>query len=171
MKSKYVNKKEDLFAFFSLNKDNRINFFSVESIFTHYFLFITSSALFLFFFNRGTIFNAGFPLLIGTMFFITRNRVNKNSIDILWYLCLFWIGFTWIINDYPNKLPLIINCILTQICYMFAYWIGRCSSKNYIQEIIKKSYFPLLLVCSIGIYLYISPVSYTHLTLPTNSRV
>lgn len=153
-------KKEHMVKFLSLDKGNRIKIFSVDSIFVNYFLLITVSELFLIFANKSTIINVGLPLVIFILSYRSYSVKKKNIIDILWYLSMFWIVFTWIINSFPHQMTLIFYSFFGQIAYMLAYWIGRCSKKQYLEEIIRKSYFPLLVTCTIGIYCYISPPSW-----------
>ena len=96
------------------------------------------------------------PMVIYALFFFFKKGKRRHSLlDSLWWLLFLWPFFTWITNDYPHKLELILRCFSEQISYMFVYWIVRNKTYINVANIIKSAYLPLILTVIIGIYCFI----------------
>lgn len=64
--------------------------------------------------------------------------------------------FTWTINDYPNKLILVLRCFGSQIAFMMFYWVGK-NGKTDIYLFFRKAIIPLSICCIIGFYFFFFP--------------
>ena len=64
--------------------------------------------------------------------------------------------FTWIINDYPNKIILILRCFGSQIAFMMFYLVGKNGNTD-IYLFFRKSIIPLSICCIIGFYFFFFP--------------
>ena len=125
---------------------------------------ITIAAVLNLFTGIGWLTTLVLPIILYYILLSKPFQDSYNCMDFLWLLMLVWMVSTWIYNDYPNKGILSLRCIIGQIGYMMAYWIARKSKLNYNTLIIQKSYFPLTIVCIIGIYcFFMKPEWYTHL--------
>lgn len=103
-----------------------------------------------------------FPLCGYILFFNYLKLQYKPSggiCDIIVLLMFVWIVVTWIFNDYgdANKMMLIIRCLMSQVCFMLFYYIGK-QTKGYIFfDDIQK---PLLVCCILGLYFFFLPPSW-----------
>lgn len=133
-----------------------IRFFSATSIFRNYFLWFTLGTIVNIIFHKGYIISILMPIIIYYLAFKKQNRrVYINWLDVIWITYFIENIITWFINDYAYKPELVFRYFMGQGAYMFAYWIGRRSKENYLENIIKKAYVPLIVTALFGIYAYV----------------
>lgn len=126
-------------------------------IIENYFLLLTINAIIFLLIPKLAIFEyIVFPLccyIIGVKYL----PKNKTSIfDIIIMIIIIWMCFTWIINDYPNKIILILRCLGSQIAFMMFYLVGK-NARSDVYIFFRKSIIPLSICCIIGIYFFFLP--------------
>lgn len=95
-----------------------------------------------------------FPVLLYYLAFGSKKSFS-GIFDIIVYSILSCMLFTWLCNDYPNKLSLIFRCVIGEISYILAYFIGkRC---EILSIIVDKAKVPLLICSIIGIIWFFRP--------------
>ena len=149
---------KDIRTFFSsLKLSNIVGWFNVEYIFVNYFWFYTIFSILFLIIRNESLYNIGFPVVLALLVLKNIKRININIIDFLWICELIWISMTWILNDYPHKFYLMLIGLTRELTFMLAYWIARCSSKDYLKTIIRNARRPLLIGCVFGIYCFLFP--------------
>ena len=99
-------------------------------IIENYFIVLCINAIAILLFNIGYTISIIFPLCV-LLYAIKSLKVSKTNIyDTLIAILFFWMIVTWIFNSYNHKLILILRCILCQIAFMTAYYIGRNDTNN-----------------------------------------
>lgn len=132
------------------------NYLSASSIFRNYFLWFTIGTIVNILIHKGYIISILVPLVIYYLALKKqKKRIYYNWLDVLWIIYFCDNIISWVDNSYAYKAQLVFRFFMGQGAYMFAYWIGRKSNENYLKEIIKKAYIPLLLTALFGIYTYI----------------
>lgn len=145
----------DIREFFSFVKPKVVKrWFDVENLFCNYFWFYTVTAVIYLVFKQSSIFVLGLPLIIYLLFIKQKKCIKLNIVDILVLINIFWIGCTWILNDFPHKFYIISRSLIGEIAFMIAYWIARLGRKNYLGSIIENARKPLVITCLLGLYCY-----------------
>lgn len=130
--------------------------FSFEKVLTNYFLLFILSTLVGLIGGKQYILSVFFPILLYTLAY--KYRVGKKNIfDLVFFLIISSILFSWMSNSYPNKFILIFRFAMAEGAYMAAYFIGKRIGKECINDIFKKSIIPLAVCCILGIYYFFRP--------------
>lgn len=138
---------------------NKSGYSKLEIIFLNYYWILVVGGIVYITSGIGW-FNSIIPLFIYALLFTERSKVKFNFFDLLWIISFLWAIMTWLTNSYSNKYILIFYCFLEQMAYFMCYWLVRRNKKLNAQEIIKSSFFPLILTSILGIYLYFFPPSW-----------
>lgn len=76
-----------------------------------------------------------------------------QKIDLLVFLYLAYILFSIIIADYSNQWEYIYRALVTQVPYIFFYFIGRASGLSF-KEVLKNMKWPILFCLVCGLYFF-----------------
>lgn len=131
-----------------------------EFLLNNYFLFLSINAVLLIIDKRFALFESlFFPIIAYVLLFKSLPKQKFNLFDLFIILMFIWFSITWIINDYDNKLILILRCFLSQIAFMLFYFIGKTQNFNdYV--FLKKSIIPLVIISVLGLWFFYSPPSW-----------
>lgn len=125
-------------------------------VFYNYFWIVIISAIVEIAFGKGYIISIIFPLLLFLLAY-KSGRGRKSFIDILFFLILFSMVISWIINSYSNKTALVFRCIMAEGSYMSAYFIGKKLKGECLHGVFEKALIPLAICCVLGIYFFFNP--------------
>lgn len=126
-------------------------------IIENYFILICINALIIIFTQKAYLQSILFPTTLIFYSIIIHKKGRTNLYDIIIGILFFWMITTWIFNSYNHKLELILRCVLGQIAFMMAYYIGKYDTSNLINKILQKAFFPLAICGILGLIWYFYP--------------
>lgn len=125
-------------------------------VFYNYFWIVIIATIVEMMTGKGYVISVFFPLLLFLLAY-RCGRGRRSIFDLPFFLILFSMAISWVANSYPNKGILIIRCLMAEVAYMFAYFIGKKLQKESLCNIFENTLIPLVICCVLGIYLFFYP--------------